>query len=369
MALDDLIRPRSRQQIVYRMLASLSTGQGGLAPLNFAPTNYVPGDPLRTLLELEAEGIADVERTVEQLGRGGYLSTASGEWLDALVESHYGLTRQPSVFAQGLVRFTAPITGGLTVPAGMIVGTVAGQRYVTRAPVELAAGASGDVIADAEGPGSAYNAPIGTITVLHTPLPGLSVTNPAGWLLQAGADEEGDDALRERASLRWAELGGGATRQAYEYWALSAHASVDRVTVLDEHPRGQGTVDVVIWGTGGIGADVVNVVNAFVQDRRPLTADVQVYAATERTVTLSLTLYAPGLETARAAIESQVMAGLAGLQGQTGIGGRLYASQIIEVAMLPAGVLDATLEGGRDIVLAPTEALTLQPRITWRGTP
>lgn len=366
MALDDLFRTRTRPQVVHRMLQVLAAGRGDVNPLNFAPTNYVPGDPLRTLLELSGEGIADVERTVEQLGRGGYLQTASGAWLDALAESHYGLSRQPSAFTIGLVRFTASAGGAVAVPAGMIVGTLAGLRYTTNEAVNLEAGQSADVLATAEHPGAAYNVPNGTVTVLHTPLPGLSVTNPTGWLVTNGADVESDDALRSRAALRWAELGGGATKYAYQFWALSATSSVDRVKVLDQHPRGQGTVDVVIWGTGGIGSAVVADVRAYIEERRPVTADVQVYAATELAVPVNLQVYAPFSD--QLPVQAAIEANLTALQLSLGIGEILYRSAVIEAAMLPAGVLDVTTDL-EDVHPGATQALTLTPTITWRDTP
>ncbi|MFC5846745.1 baseplate J/gp47 family protein [Deinococcus petrolearius] len=366
MALSDLIRPRSREQVVQRMLTVLSAGQGSVDPANFAPTNYVPGDPLRTLLELAGEGISDVERTQAALAAAGYLSTAEGAWLPELTLSQYGLARQASVFARGTGRFVATEAQAVTMPAGMIVGTASGLKFFTLVPAAIPAGTYADVPIRAEQPGAAYNVPINAITVLHTPLPGLSVTNVAGWLDEAGADEETDAALRRRASLRWSELGGGATADAYEYWAVSASASVDRVLVLDEHPRGQGTVDVVLWGTGGLGAAVVATVDAYIQDRRPLTADVQVYSASERVVPVTVTLYAPGGD--RTTIAAQVLANLAALQQATGIGAVLYRAQLVEAAMLPAGMLDAQVSVG-DIALGPVEALTLDITLAWRNTP
>lgn len=364
MALSDLIRPRTREQVVQRMLIQLATDPA--LGQNFTPSNYVPGDPLRTLLELAGEGVADAERYIAQLAEGGYLHTAQGAWLTELVRSHFGLDRQGSTFARGLVRFAATAAGAVAMPAGMIVGTLSGRRYLTLEAASVPAGGTADVPVQAESPGTAYNVPVGVINVLHTPLPGLSVTNPPGWLTQAGADEESDVSLRARAGLRWAELGGGATRAAYEYWALSAHPSVDRVRVLDEHPRGQGTVDVIVWGTGGLGELVVDEVDAFIQARRPITADVLVYAATERVMPFTVRLYAPGV--LRPAVEADVLAGLERWQLDLGIGGRVYAAQVIEEAMRPAGVLDATTTL-RDTVLGATEAATLAPVIEWRDTP
>lgn len=364
MALSDLIRPRTREQVVQRMLYTL--GADPALGANFAPTNYVPGDPLRTLLELAGEGITDVERLAAALAEAAYLQTALGEWLSLLAESHYAVTRQPSVFASGMLRLVAAPGNALSVPAGLIVGTASGLKYTTTSSTLVPAGSYADVPIRAEQPGAVYNVPVGTITMLHTPLPGLAVTNVGGWLLEAGADEEADESLRRRARLRWSELGGGATRDAYEYWAFTAHPSVDRVRILDEHPRGQGTVDVVIWGTGGLGAEVVAAVNDYIQPRRPVTADVQVYSATERAYSINLELYAPF--GGRAAIEAEVIANLAALQRETPIGGTLYRAQIIEAAMLPAGVMDAQTNA-QDMRLAAVEAIALTPRISWRDTP
>lgn len=368
MALTDLIRPRSRQQVVARMLDVLAAGRG-LPPNTFTLTNYVPGDPLRTLLELAAEGISDAERTISALGENGYLATASGPWLDALTESQYQLTRQPSTFARGMIRFYVTSAGAISVPAGMILGTLGGLKYLSAEAVAVPAGGSADVEIRAEGPGNAYNVLAGSISVLHTPLPGLSITNLPNWLVEAGADSETDDALKARAALRWAELGGGATADAYRYWAFTAHPAVDRVRVLDEHPRGQGTVDVIVWGTGGLGPEVVTAVNTYIQQRRPLTADVQVYSARAATTTFTLSLYAPGMD--QAAVTAQVLANLDAYSRSIEIGTWVYGAALVEAAMLPAGVLDAIpdLIHRGNIQLGPDEAPVFVPTITFRPFP
>jgi uncharacterized phage protein gp47/JayE len=366
MALVDLTRPRTREQVVARMLAVLSN-----SPNVFEPTSYLPGGSLRTLLEIQGEAQADAERTVAAFAAGGYLESAAGQWLDALAASHYGLARQSSGFAQGMVTLRClALSGPYELAAGTtIVGTLNGLRYTSTASVTVPAGGTVQLPVQAEAPGSGYNVPGNTITVLHTPQPGLSVTNAANWLTVAGVDQESDTALRTRARLRWAERGGGATADAYRSWALSADPAVDQVRVLDEHPRGQGTVDVVVWGSGGIGSDVVTRVNAYIQPRRPLTADVQVYSASPRTLTFTLDLYAPGADANR--VRAEVLANLAQLQQQAAIGGTLYRSEIIEAAMTPAGVLDARPSGEVPLafVLQPTEALLLVPTLVLRAGP
>ncbi|WP_052351550.1 baseplate J/gp47 family protein [Deinococcus pimensis] len=350
------------------MLSVLAAGD-----LTMTATDYLPGSTVRTLLEIEAEAVADVERTVAALAASGFLATAAGEWLDAYVDSEYGnLVRQAALFTVGRVTLTAaPTSGPYDIPAGGLwVGTLSGLKYVTTEGGVLPQGGEITLGVQAESPGSAYNVPVSAIRVLHTPLPGVTVRNLTGWLTSAGRDRESDDSLRARARGRWPELGSGATRGAYDAWARrrddGQDSAVTQVRVLDQHPRGQGTVDVILWGEGGIGTADVAAARAYIEARRPINDDVQVYAATARNVTIALTLFAPGADHAR--IEGEITTNLAALQRDTPIGGVLYRSAIIEAAMTPAGMVDATLPAAfTDVTLGTAEAAVLTPSFTWRG--
>jgi len=352
--LDELLTPPSRDQIRQRLIEALRD-------MGFPLNDFNPGAVGRHVaVEAPALGLEDLWRMVAAIARGGYLSTASGPWLDLLAEEFYALKRKPAAFARGVVHLSAlPGFGPYEIgPGDLWVGTADGKRYSNITGGTLPQGGTLDLLVQAESPGASYNVPDGAITVLHTPLPGVSVVNLAGWLVEAGADEETDEELRARCRARWAELGGGATKAAYEYWALTAHPSVTKVRILDDHPRGQGTVDVVIWGEGGIGSEVVGVVDAYVQARRPLTANVLVYAATPRVVALSGVVYAvPGaLTQARAAVARE----LAALQREVSIGGTLYHSRVIEALFARPYVSNVALSSPiGDIALGATEALVL----------
>ena len=105
--------------------------------------------------------------------------------------------------------------------------------------------------ATAEEYGQGANAAVGQICELVTPVEGISgVTNAADWLIEEGADAESDASLRRRYVLAW-QRQAGVTRAAYEAAALSVPGVVD-VYVADQHPRGEGTVDVVVMGTAGM---------------------------------------------------------------------------------------------------------------------
>jgi len=358
-SLRDILTPKGQDTILQELIDLLREK-------GFPITDWHSGGVGRTILEVEAAVLEDLYALVPAIAAGGYLATAQGPWLDLLVESAYGLQRHPATFARGRVVLTAePGFGPYTLDPGDIwVGTADGLRYHNITGGVLPMGGSLEVEVQAESPGTRYNVPTGAISIMHTPLPGVSVNNPPDWLLEAARDEETDEELRRRARLRWASLGTGATRAAYEFWALTAHPAVTKVRVLDEHPRGQGTVDVVIWGEGGLGDDVVSAVGAYIQERRPLTANVAVYSATPRTVDVEATVHvrAGYLSQAQAAVAEE----LAALQQATPIGGILYRSALIEALFARPYVVNVVLaQPTGDVLLGTVEALVLSPTITW----
>ncbi len=358
-SLRSLLTPKSRDTILQELIDLLREK-------GFFITDWHPGGVGRTLLEVDAAALEDLYALVPAIAAGGYLATAQGPWLDLLAESAYDLRRHPATFARGRVVLTAePGYGPYTLePGDLWLGTPDGLRYHNTTGGVLPMGGTLEVEVQAESPGSRYNVPAGAISILHTPLPGVSVTNPPDWLLEAARDKETDEELRRRARLRWASLGTGATRAAYEFWALTAHPTVTKVRVLDDHPRGQGTVDVVIWGEGGLGDDVVSAVDAYIQERRPLTADVAVYSATPRTVDVEATVYvrAGYLFQAQAVVAEE----LAALQRATPIGGILYRSALIEALFArPYAVNVVLAQPTGDVVLGTVEALVLAPSLTW----
>jgi len=134
------------------------------------------------------------------------------------------------------------------------------------------------VLVEAEEYGRGSNVAPGQITEIATTIPGVdSVENRTDWLESEGSDEEDDESLRERYVLAWMEVN-GCTKYAYEAWARSV-TGVVAAKVMDQHPRGQGTVDVVLKGTAGIPTqDLIAAVDAVAQEKRPINDDVLVKA-------------------------------------------------------------------------------------------
>ena len=182
--------------------------------------------------------------------------TSTGDWLNTHAAS-VNLSRRPTTRARGKVRFyrapSSSLAANVNIAARRIVRTLpdgSGEvyRYSTLADAVLPAGAEYvDVLVESEEYGAAANAGSGQICELVTPVESIArVSNQADWLTSEGADEKADTQLQERYALAWA-ANNGCTKHAYKSWALSV-PGVTSVSILDQRPRGQGTVDVVVRG-------------------------------------------------------------------------------------------------------------------------
>lgn len=354
--LEQLLQPRTRDQILSSLISVLQSK-------GFAATDWEPGSVQRTILEALAAGLADLEALRLEITKGGYLELASGDWLDLLGQSAYALQRKQATFARQTFRLTAAAGfGPYAIQPGQLWAGAADLRFNNLNGGTLPIGGTLDLEFRAEQPGTAYNLPLGVGNTLLTPLPGVSITNTA--VLENAIDVETDASYRNRCRLRWNELGFGSTRMAYESWALTSTPSVTKVRVLDNHPRGQGTVDVVLWGEGGLGPEAVANAAAYIQQRRPLTADVQVYSATPVNITViaTITLRAGFL----AATQAEATARLNQLQRNLPIGGALYRSALIE-ALFGAYVINVNLTApAADVVLDTVQAGVLIPNLTYQ---
>lgn len=218
---------------------------------------------VRGLIELFAWGQFQLYTLLQAVLKQAVPYYATGNWADMHAQG-VGLSRREATKAFGLVRFFRNLehTGNVPIRSGRIVRTLpdgAGEvyRYVTTADAVLPSDAAYvEVPVESESYGAAANASAGMLCELVTPVPGVSgVSNAKGWLTSEGADAETDEQLMERYRLRWAATN-GCTKYAYMDWALSVPGVVS-VSILDQHPRGQGTVDVVVRGSAVIPTDAL----------------------------------------------------------------------------------------------------------------
>lgn len=352
--LADLIQARSAETLKAELLTLL-------AAEDFPVTDWHEGGVERTLVEVDATVLADVDSTVAAIAAGGQLDNAEKGWLTLYAKGRYGLDRTPAVVAVHEVELTdAASAGPFTITPGQLwFSNAGGMRFTNVDGGTLDEGGTLTLQVRAESPGAAYNVGLGTITNMLTPLPGVTVTNTA--VITSGTDEETDAALKQRCRDRWGELGIGGTAAAYRNWAQEASDQVTRVLAT---PSGadDGTVDVLIAGAAGAIDDQVDIVQAFLDERVPLSAEAVVASATNATIALVGTVYVTASQLATA--KAQGEANIAALAMATEIGGNdigggakgIALSEIIGRLMAPAGVRNVVLSAPlADVVLDADE--------------
>lgn len=237
---------------------------------------------VRGLVELWAWGLYALYRFMVVVLGQAFPETATGKWLD-LHCAQVGVSRKATTKTSGKVVFgRSGTSGNVLIPAGRIVRTLPDglgnvYRFVTTEDVVLQDGATEvEAPITAESYGASSNVAAGAIREITTHIPGVeTVTNRSDWITAEGIDDESDEAMRSRYRLAWMDVN-GATRYAYESWAMSVTGVVG-CTILDNHPRGPGTVDVIVRGSAGIPTEqLLSAVRTLVLQNKPINDDVEV---------------------------------------------------------------------------------------------
>ena len=211
---------------------------------------------IRGMLEVFIFGIWQLYNMMSKLLMQAIPINSTGDWLKLHAES-IGVIPKKKTKAKGFVQFTRDSSkiGNINIAKNKIVGTLPdglGQVYrylVNKDTVLLANEKSVLVEVESEEYGEKVNASANQIIKLVTPIGGIDgVTNNRDWLISEGTDDENDSSLKERYVAQWKRIT-GVTRDAYFAIAMSV-VGVKSVSIDDNHPRGQGTIDVYIIGTG-----------------------------------------------------------------------------------------------------------------------
>lgn len=124
---------------------------------------------------------------------------------------------------------------------------------------------------------------------------GFIATAEGEWLDAACGDfgisrknGESDDTLRKRALARIRNRGAGGSAADYAAWATEIEGVQSALVV--PLGRGNGTVDVYIAAEDDEDEDLQSVVQAYLEERRPVGADVEVICAQPMEVDLSATV-------------------------------------------------------------------------------
>ncbi|PHJ81967.1 hypothetical protein VF14_18370 [Nostoc linckia z18] len=298
---------------------------------------------------------------IEWAARQAFVDQADAEFLDRW-GSIWGVSRRAASYAAGNVTFAG--ANGSVIPAGTRLQRADEAEYATNADATISSGTATAAVTAIDA-GLAGNTQAGVSLQLSSPIAGVTTnaTVAAGGLTN-GLDVEGDDLYRERILGRIQEPPHGGASFDYVAWALEI-SGVTRAWVYPNN-TGPGTVGVTFVtddDPGGIipDSDKVDEVQAYIDARRPVTADVTVFAPVAVALNFTIDL-SPDTAVVRAAVEASLR-DLIRREAQPG--GTIYLSQIREAISIAAGETDHTLTSPNANVTRTAGQITTFGTITW----
>lgn len=223
----------------------------------FVITNFHSGGVFHTVLMIVLRIKLEIIALLRLALNNMFVSHATGVWLD-LKMADYSKKRKKAQKTQGFVTVSRLNANGeaVKIPRGSVLKTVQdinGEElrfFVLETAVLQKGVQSVDVQVEAEAEGSRYNVPKGQITRTLTYLGEVTISNAEDWITREGSDTEDDESARARTLRSWSEL----AQRAIEDTFINTAEAVPGVLFAQadcQHPRGQGTVDVIVTGTAG----------------------------------------------------------------------------------------------------------------------
>ena len=323
-----------------------------------------------TLAELDRRLIADIESRLAgtdprlrrsflaALARGlagahhelyGYLAWIADQIFDETADgpellrraAEYGIEPIAATAAAGTVRVSG--TDAAVIPEGTVWRSGGGVDYESTAEAAIAAGTA-DVAVQAAVAGAAGNAADGTKVSLVAPIAGVVSEAAAAGAIAGGADTESTDSVRRRLSARRQSPPRGGTDADYVFWSFSGHADVTRAWSRPRTPGlGQVTVYLMTDGATANGiptAAAIAAVQAYIDARRPVTAEVTVAAPAPVELDVTITNVKPDTAAVRAAIQAEIEDLIL---RESAPGGTVLVSHIREAISTAAGETDHVL--------------------------
>lgn len=248
--LDEILPVPDRDELASSIQEELK-GEG------FAITNFATGGVFYALMMIFIQIRIELVKLLRKVLNNVFVRHAEGDWLE-LKAADFSKTRKQPLKTKGYVTLQRAMPGGaIKLSKGDVFKTdpdILGEelRYLVVDNATMpATETSFKVLVEAEKAGAVYNVPPGQIKKSLTHIEGVDgITNDADWIVQEGSDLEDIESLRERTLNAWAELSTLPIADKYKN-VCEAVPGVLFVRVDDLHPRGQGTIDVIVTGAAG----------------------------------------------------------------------------------------------------------------------
>lgn len=316
------------------------------------------------LARAEAGGVYSLYGYMDFIARQALPDTAEDEYLLRWAAIWLPDGRKPATFASGTNALEVSGTIGYTMPTGTLLVRSDQVVFRTTADVTLVT-TTGVVSVTAQTAGASGNTQPGIGLTLQQPVEGFNstaqVVSPG---ILGGVDEESLAALQARLIKRIQQPPQGGSVADYETWALAV-PGVTRVWVAPLE-LGPGTVTVRI-GNDDVDANyipspaVVAAAQAYIDARRPVTANVTVLAPVADPRPHSIALSPNTLAT-----QSAVRAELVDMYAREAEpGGIIRLSKVREAVSVANGVIDSNVTVPAADYDAPTGNLPTVGAITW----
>lgn len=223
----------------------------------FPITNFKKGGVFYHLCRLLVTIYIELKELARTILNSCFIKHAEGDWLK-IKAADYSKQQKDAKAARGYVTiYRNDYNNALQVTKGHCFKTepdAGGNElkfYCCGNTVIDAGEPEGKVLVEAEAPGTYYNIAPGKITISMIHLDGVDlVVNEEDWLFEEGAEEENLEDLRDRCMSSWAELATRTIEEKLQNAAKSVPGVLD-ARIDAQHPRGQGTVDVIVTGAAG----------------------------------------------------------------------------------------------------------------------
>lgn len=323
------------------------------------------------LLRSDAEVLARVLAAASygRYGHQAYIAdqilpdTADEETLLRMAQARLKRGRLEAVAATG----TATFAGAASAPldAGTLLQREDGVRFRVTTTVTLT-GTSGTAKLEALDAGPLGNTPAGTVLRFVSPVLGVkeTVTVDAPGL-QGGVAQESIEALRARVIRSYRVIPHGGSQSDYVTWALEV-AGVTRAWVV-RHWMGPGTVGLFFMRDSDVdpipSPAACEVVRAYIEKERPVTAELYVLPPAEKPVQYELKV-SPDSSAVRRAVE----AALIDLHNrESALGAELLLSHIREAISGATGERDHHVISPAGNVAAAANQLLTYGGVLWRS--
>lgn len=231
--------------------------QEELQTAGFPITSLKKGGVFYHIVRMLVTLYLDLKRLARTILNSCFIKHAEGDWLK-IKAADYSKYQKEAKKAKGYITIyrnqydnAILITKGHCFKTEPDAGGKEFKFYCVENTVIAEGKAVGKVLVEAAEAGTSYNLLPGKITISMIHLEGVeSVTNEEKWLFEEGAEEESLEELRDRCMSSFSELATRTIAEKLRNEARSVPGVLD-VRIDAQHPRGQGTVDVIVTGTAG----------------------------------------------------------------------------------------------------------------------